>query len=580
MRAQTFPSREALRRLPFTLADVALLLGVLALIALVVWVGQGMFVAFQPPAVLPSVSLDPIHLPYYLLRSTLRMFIALFFSFVFTFVVGWVAARNPYAERVIIPALDVLQSVPVLGFLAATVTFFIALFPGSLLGLEAAAIFAIFTGQVWNMTFSFYYAVRSLPRDLDEAARIYRLSLWQRFWKVAVPYSMIGLLWNAMMSFGGGWFFVSASEAITVLNNDYTLPGIGAYVAEAVRQQDVRAIVFAVIAMALMIVVVDQLLWRPLLAWADKFKFEATAADEAPRSWLYDFLRTSTLPQRLASAWRRARAQGPRLPQPRARLAERRSAPALSLRAQQRLEHAFNLALLLSALLAGGGLARFVLQDVSLGEVLHVFALGAVTLLRVFVIVVGVSIVFVPIGVAIGFNPRLARFAQPLVQFFAAFPATFLFPLVTLLFLALDLSVEIGAVFLMALGAQWYVLFNVIAGARAVPTELREMARIFRLRGWCLWRRVILPAIFPAWVTGALTAYGGAFNASIVAELVRWGDRTLTATGLGAYIEHATTSGDWHRIVLGVAVMTLYVVVINRVLWRRLYALAERQYTF
>lgn len=310
MRAQTFPSREALRRLPFTLADVALLLGVLALIALVVWVGQGMFVAFQPPAVLPSVSLDPIHLPYYLLRSTLRMFIALFFSFVFTFVVGWVAARNPYAERVIIPALDVLQSVPVLGFLAATVTFFIALFPGSLLGLEAAAIFAIFTGQVWNMTFSFYYAVRSLPRDLDEAARIYRLSLWQRFWKVAVPYSMIGLLWNAMMSFGGGWFFVSASEAITVLNNDYTLPGIGAYVAEAVRQQDVRAIVFAVIAMALMIVVVDQLLWRPLLAWADKFKFEATAADEAPRSWLYDFLRTSTLPQRLASAWRRARAQG------------------------------------------------------------------------------------------------------------------------------------------------------------------------------------------------------------------------------------------------------------------------------
>lgn len=211
---------------------------------------------------------------------------------------------------------------------------------------------------------------------------------------------------------------------------------------------------------------------------------------------------------------------------------------------------------------------------------LHVFALGAVTLLRVFVIVVGVSIVFVPIGVAIGFNPRLARFAQPLVQFFAAFPATFLFPLVTLLFLALDLSVEIGAVFLMALGAQWYVLFNVIAGARAVPTELREMARIFRLRGWCLWRRVILPAIFPAWVTGALTAYGGAFNASIVAELVRWGDRTLTATGLGAYIEHATTSGDWHRIVLGVAVMTLYVVVINRALWRRLYALAERQYTF
>ncbi|MCS7324586.1 MAG: ABC transporter permease subunit [Anaerolineae bacterium] len=579
MQLQTFPSREALRRLPFTVADVALLVGVLALLAIVVWVGQGMFVAFRPPDVLPSISLDPIHLPYYLLRSTLRMFIALFFSFVFTFVVGGLAARNPYAERILIPALDVLQSVPVLGFLSATVTLFIALFPGSLLGLEAASIFAIFTGQVWNMTFSFYYSLRSLPRDLDEAARLYRLSPWQRFWKVAVPYSMIGLLWNAMMSFGGGWFFVSASEAITVLNNDYTLPGIGAYVAEAVRQQDLRAIGFAVLAMALMIIVVDQLLWRPLVAWADKFKFEATAADEAPRSWLYDFLRTSTLPRRLSTALKSVRAQ---LPRPPLAFLQYASPPPrrLGLHTQRLLDRAFNVALLTVTIAAGIGLGAFVLQGVPLGEVLHAFGLGALTLLRVFVIVVGVSLVFVPIGVAIGFNPRLARFAQPVVQFLASFPSTFLFPLATLLFLAINLSLEIGAILLMSLGAQWYVLFNVIAGARAVPTELREMARVFRLRKWQLWRRLILPAIFPAWVTGALTAYGGAFNASIVAEVVSWGDHTLVASGIGAYIERATTTGDWHRIVLGVVVMTLYVVVINRLLWRRLYALAERKYTF
>ncbi|MCS6774504.1 MAG: ABC transporter permease subunit [Anaerolineae bacterium] len=579
MTVQTFPSRETLRRLPFTLADVAILLGVLGLITLVTSVGSGMLVSFRPPEVVPSISLDPANLPYYLLRSTLRMFIAMLFSLVFTFVVGSLAARSPYAERVIIPALDVLQSVPVLGFLSATVSLFIALFPGSLLGLEAASIFAIFTGQVWNMTFAFYHALRSIPRDLDEAARLYRFSPWQRFWKVSVPFSMINLVWNTMMSFGGGWFFVSASEAITVLSNDYTLPGIGAYVAEAVRQQNLQAILYAVLAMAAMIILLDQLLWRPLVAWADKFKFEATAAAEQPRSWFYDFLRTSKLMRRVGMALGSMSDRLQRVPRP-AGVLQIRSHEPLSPSSQRAIEHIFNAGLTLAAVVAGISVGGFVVSEVPIAEIAQAFSLGAITLLRVFLLVIVTSAVFVPIGVAIGFSPRIVRFAQPVVQFMASFPSTFLFPLATLVFLALNISPEVGATVLMSLGAQWYVLFNVIAGAQAVPTELREMGKVMRLNRRQTWLRLILPGIFPAWVTGALTAYGGAFNASIVAEVIEWGDITLTATGIGEYITRATTAGDWPRIVLGVSVMTLYVVVINRLLWRRLYALAERRFSF
>lgn len=574
----TFPTRETLRRLPFTPADVAIIIGTLALIVIVAYVGRTALVPFQPPDVLPEpIRLDVAHLPYYLARSTLRMFIALFFSLLFTFTYGYVAAHSPRAERVLIPLLDILQSVPVLGFLSVTITFFIALFRGSLLGLEAASIFAIFTSQVWNMTFSFYHALRTIPREQQEMARMFRLPRWQYFTKVEVPNSMIGLTWNMMMSFGGGWFFVAASEAISVLNQDYRLPGIGAYVTEAIDQQNFGALIAAIIAMAIMIVLVDQLVWRPLIAWSQKFRNEQSEAHETPTSWVLNLWRAARLPSligealRPAGEWVNRILSGTRAPKPAPMTQPRAAVPRW-------VDWAYNG--LIIALVVGGAvvLIRFILGEVGLLEVGNTFVLGMITMLRVATLTVIGTLIWTPIGVAIGFNPRLARLIQPMAQFLSAFPANFLFPFVTVALIATSISLNVGSILLMALGAQWYILFNVIAGAQTIPSDLREMAANMGLRGWKLWRRLIIPGIFSAWVTGGITASGGAWNASIVAEVVSWGDTTLTATGLGAYIAHATEVGDWPRIALGVGMMALFVVVLNRLFWRRLYALAERRY--
>ncbi len=572
---RTFPSRDALRRLPVGLADVTVFLGVMALLYLLARVGAGTVVRFAPPHITPGVSLDPRNLPYYAARSTLRMFVALGASLVFTLVYGYAAAHSRKAERVLVPLLDILQSVPVLGFLSVTVTGFLALFPGSLLGLEAASVFAIFTAQAWNMTFSFYHSLRTLPRELDEAAALYRLPRWQRFTRLEVPASMIGLVWNAMMSFGGGWFFVAASEAISVLNQTYTLPGIGSYVATAVAARNLGAMAPALLTMAVVIVTIDQLFWRPIVAWADKFRLEQSAAAEAPRSWLLTLLRTARLPRLLGHA---LTPLGDAVNGVLSRLTPVRPRRA-AVPGQRRLgDLLYNGVLLLItvALLARG--IGFVLGEVGLGEVGHVALLGLVTLARVLVLLVFSTLVWTPVGVAIGFNPRLARLAQPVVQLLASFPANFLFPFATIFFIRSGISLNWGGILLMSLGAQWYILFNTIAGAQSIPTELREMAANTGLRGWKLWRYLIIPGIFPSWVTGGITAAGGAWNASIVAEVVSWGSTTLTATGLGAYVAQATGSGDWPRIALGVGMMSVYVVGFNRLVWRRLYALAETTY--
>ena len=569
-----------MRRPPAGLADIALILGVFALIYTVVRVSRGALIPFIPPETLPPpVSLDPRNLPYYLARSTVRMVAAMGFSLLFTFTYGYVAAHSRRAAKILVPLLDILQSVPVLGFLSITIVGFIALFKGSLLGLEAASIFAIFTSQAWNMTFSFYQSLRSVPRELDEASRMYRLPRWQRFTRLELPSAMIGLVWNMMMSFGGGWFFVAASEAISVLNQSYTLPGIGAYVTQAVEAQDYTALAFAVVGMVVMIIAIDQLVWRPLIAWADKFKLEQSASQEAPQSWLLDLLRTARLPrtinQLLAPVNERItgllsgsviRINTQRLPR-----TETATSPWIG--------RIYNIIIVIAIVVLAGLGARFVFSEVGVDEVAHTLLLGLFTLARVIVLLVISTLIWVPLGVAIGFNPRLARIVQPITQFLASFPANFLFPFITVALIQFHITLDIGGIFLMSLGAQWYILFNVIAGAQSVPTELREMAANMGVRGWKLWRALIIPSIFSAWVTGAITASGGAWNASIVSEVVSWGNITLTANGLGAYIAQVTGSGDWPRIVLGVGMMSLFVVGINRVLWRRLYALAETRFT-
>jgi NitT/TauT family transport system permease protein len=520
------------------------------------------------------VTLDPAHLPEYALRTTLRMFAAILASLLFTFVVATLAAKSRKAELVIIPALDILQSVPVLGFLTFTVAFFMRVFPGSELGAECAAIFAIFTSQAWNMTFSFYQSLRTIPPDLDEVSRHFRQSGWLRFWRLEVPFAAPGLIWNTMMSMSGGWFFVVASEAITVGDTTVKLPGIGSWLALAIERQDVKAVGLAVAAMGVVILAYDQLVFRPIVAWADKFRFEQTAARDRPKSWVYDVARRTRLVRGVFGTVSSATAYLA-LTRMRPRTQPRWSAPSAA--------GGIADALWIAAVLAAAAYALwlvvgYVRASLGIDDVLTAAWCGALTLVRVAVLIAIASAIWVPIGVYIGLRPWAAQRAQPIAQFLAAFPANVLFPIVVAGIVSFKLDPNIWLSPLMVLGTQWYILFNVIAGASAFPTDLREASTIYRLRSAQWWWKVILPGIFPYYVTGALTASGGSWNASIVAEVANWGDIKLKATGLGSYIAEATQAGDYPRVVLGIGVMSLFVVVINRLLWRRLYRFGERRF--
>ena len=555
--------------------DGVLFIAVFGLLIGVLRLAHQMHAPFTPVNTL-NIDLSPAALPGYAARSLLRMFLAFGASILFTLVYGYVAAYNKHAQKVLVPLLDILQSVPVLGFLSITVTGFMALFPGSLMGLECASVFAIFTGQAWNMTFSFYQSLRTIPKELREAATVYQLTWWQRFVKLEVPFSMIGLVWNGMMSFGGGWFFLAASEAISVLNNNFKLPGIGSYMATAVEKGDTRAVACAIVTMILIVVLVDQLFWRPVVAWSQKFKFEQTDSANEPTSAVLDLLRHSA-----GLAWVGERALAPAgqavgsLLARGARLTIIGPVPMIVKRAFQTVLLGGIVLFIAYGLFRGAGELR---GAVTWGDAGHVVYLGFLTFLRVAVMVVFATLVWTPVGVAIGFSPRLARIAQPLVQIGASFPANLIFPVVVLVFIKLHISLNWGSVLLIALGTQWYILFNVIAGASAVPGDLREAAQVFHLRGWMLWRTLILPAIYPAWVTGALTAAGGAWNASIVAEVASWGSSHLEAQGLGAYVAQATNQGNWPQIILGIAVMSAYVVLLSRFVWKPLYALGEARF--
>ncbi|MEV7027259.1 ABC transporter permease subunit, partial [Kitasatospora sp. NPDC093558] len=531
---------------------------------------------FLPSTAPSSVSTDASDLPYYAVRSLVRMFAALVASVLFTFVYATAAARMRRAEKVLLPVLDILQSVPILGFLSVTVTAFINLFPGSTLGLECASIFAIFTSMAWNMTFAFYYSLMSQPRELDEAARVMRLTKWQRFWRLDVPSGMIPLVWNGMMSFGGAWFFLAASESISVLNHHYALPGMGSYAATAIAAGNLGQVGIAIAVMVVMVIGVNVLFWRPMTAWAERFRVEESEAAERPRSVVLDILRRSSVPELIGRPLRPAGRALDRWTRPFG-LAEHPLGVSV---VRERTGDVFFAGAVAAVVVFGAWRALAYVDDtVGLSEFGHAFALGAATFGRVIVLLVAVTVVWVPIGVWIGMNPRVTRFAQPVVQVLASFPANFLFPFATAFFVAVGISLNLGSILLMALGAQWYILFNVIAGASAVPTDLREAMTSFRVGGRLRWKAFILPAVFPYYVTGGITAAGGAWNASIVAEVVDYGSHHLEATGLGSYIANATGTGEFPKILVGVAVMSVYVVALNRLLWRRLYRLAETRYS-
>ncbi len=569
----TFPSRENLGRLRFRPLDIAVGLSVVLLIYAVVRVGAG---ARAPAESATTLNISPSNLPYYAARSLLRMFIALFFSYAFSLSYAYVAARSRRWRRVLIPALDILQSVPVLGFLAITVTFFVTIFPHSELGLECAAIFAVFTSQAWNITFSFYHSLISQPAEFNEASKLMGLSRWKRFWTVDVPGGAIGLVWNGMMSFGGSWFFLTASELIMVNGRRLTLPGVGSYVGTAEREGNLADVVWGIVTMIIVILVVNFFFWRPLVAFVEKFRVEQSESSQRAKSLVLNALRRSN--------WQATVGRGKRaVAQPINRLMARATGiddTSLASHASRRRAADITFTVVLTAALGYGlysMLAFVATGSQGLGIFGTTFYLGFLTFLRVVVVVTVASVLWVPVGVWIGFNPRVAQFMQPIVQVLASFPANFIFPFAIVVFLDLGISLNYGAILLMMLGTQWYVLFNVIAGASAVPSDLREAMDNLGVRGLDRWRRLILPAIFPAYVTGAITAAGGAWNATIVAEIVYYNHKTLAAKGLGAFIAQKT--GHLPELFAGLLVMAFYVTGLNALLWRRLYKLAETKFS-
>lgn len=527
------------------------------------------------------LSLDPQNLPYYALQTVLRMLFALSLSIVFSFIYATIAAKNRKAARILIPILDVLQSVPILGFLAVTVTGFIALFPGSLFGVECAAIFAIFTSQAWNMAFSLYQSFITVPKELDEVTTLYRLSPWRRYWRLEVPYATPQFLWNVMMSVSGGWFFVVASEAITVSNHTILLPGIGSYIALAAQEESVTAIFYAIVTMVIVILLYDQLLFKPLLAWSYKFKAELVAQEDTPKSWVLTMIRKAFILQMLKGFWFAVLGILDTFFQKLSLLSVKikEDNTIFSQMIGKITKYSLYLISFFVFIFYSVQAYFYVFSHTSFEEVYYVIFLGSLTLLRVIIFCAIASLIWVPIGVFIGLREKFARRAQAWVQLLAAFPANLFFPLVVLFIVKNDLNPNFWLSPLIILGSQWYILFNVIGGAADLPFDFQQLSKIFYLKGWVQWKRIFLPGIFPAYVTGLVTAAGGAWNASIVAEYVTWGNITLEAKGLGSYIAAATASGDHTKIFLGVIVLSIYVLIIDRLLWYPLYRYVAARYS-
>ncbi len=562
------PPKERLQRL-MTWGDVVILLLIATLLYL------GVQLAFRSPAEIqgPQISLSPGALPWYTLLSLGRMMAAYALSLTFTLIYGRAAAYNRRAEALLMPLLDVLQSVPILSFLPVVLLSLSAILPQKI-AVELASIVLIFTSQVWNMTFGWYQSLTTIPKELREASAIFRLNNWLRFKRLELPFGMIGLLWNSMMSWAGGWFFVMAAEMFTIGERDFRLPGLGAYLREASIEGNLTAIAWGLFALIVTIVLLDQLIWRPLLAWANRFKLEMVESDEPPTSWFYNLVHRSALMNILRQTF--------------GRLSDRLDSwvisrfPAQAEEEKTRRKIDWGMLALYTLLglgiVYGGARAFHLLVSVSLAEWGEI-ALGVLaTLVRVLVALTLALAWTIPIGVAIGTNRRVAAVLQPVVQVIASIPATAIFPVFLLLVIHLVGGLNVAAVFLMLMGTQWYLLFNIIAGASAIPQDLKYTTALLGLKGWARWRTLILPALFPYLITGTITASGGAWNASIVAEYVEFGKQTLTTTGIGALISRSTAAGNYPLLLAATLTMAVTVVLINRLIWRRLYRIAEDKY--
>jgi NitT/TauT family transport system permease protein len=546
-------------------AGIALFYGVVA-------VGRGWFGPFTPSV---EISRSPWALPAYAGYSLLRITIAYLLSLAFALAYGYIAAYNVRAERFMIPLLDVLQSIPVLVFLPPVMLAMVALFPGRQLGVELGAILLIFTGQVWNMAFSFYASLKSIPKEMRETAMIYRFSAWQRFTQMELPFSAIGLVWNSMMSVAGGWFALMVCEMFVLGSRDFRLPGLGSYLQTAASAGDTASIFWGIATMVTVIVLLDQFVWRPVIAWAEKFKVEQVENADAPRSWVLNFLQHSTGLSRIRQRTLRPLSERLLLHFARKRIAEKRDEPA----AEWREWLVRGLAVMaLIGITYGMVRVTIILSGLQKPE-LHEAALGlGATFLRVNLALLLAALWTIPAGVAIGSNPRLARIAQPVAQIAASVPATALLPVILLVLIRLGGGLGIASIVVLLLGTQWYVLFNVIAGAMAIPTDLKECCSVFRIQGIERWKKLILPGIFPYLITGMVTASGGAWNASIVAEYFNFKGKIYTTVGLGASISRATDSGDFHLLLAATIMISATVVTVNRLVWRKLYALAETRF--
>lgn len=552
---------------------------VMSAITLISW-GTGKMTLPLSQLKLEPISLDLWSLCNYSMRTILRMFLGIIVSLIFTLLVATLAAKNKYAEQILIPVLDVLQSVPILGYISFTFTAFLALFPGSQMGPEMAAIFAIFTSQVWNMTFSLYQSLKTLPIELSETAIVFEMDGWSKFWKIEVPFAMPSLIWNIVMSMSSGWFYVVASEVIMVGNNRFALPGIGSYISLAIVNEDVEAVIAAIIAMTLVIVLYDQLILRPLIVWADKFRYEMSSNSVLPTSWMYSvfiknlYIKKLFFPLKIVANFvLHTPSKFIRLFNKTDKIVERRTV-------NNRLGNNYYWGgfLIISVLTIVYYLANFIYYVVGVPELLYVLKLGSYTLARVLILTLIASLIWLPIGIYIGLNPTLTKIFQPLTQFLSSFPANIFFPILVVVITHYKLNPDIWLSPLMIIGSQWYILFNVIAGTTSLPGDLKEVIKNFEIKGSLLWKKIILPTITPYFITGAITACGATWNASIVSEFINYGDKTIMAQGLGSYIAAAALHAEFAKVALGVCMMAFFVVCFDKFFWGPINDYATRKF--